>query len=505
MAEMNHVHGEPTLPLHEAMIAFLRDRREGVPSVELAERFLKLKNPAPLLAAAAIRGVLGSDRRCFTQDNTIWRIRPAFLSKDLETEKLGALPWSTLYCLADPAGRRLLFCSLWDLLPSPTCVAAGWCADPMTLPHDEREVIAGTQDVAFDPSAVPAFLMNLTTLCADRIPLFLSAANRNHFFTAAAHESLRLPEDTALISGLLKAAEITVNRPLSVPSLECAVFGNESIGERAQQQGERFARCAAEILERCYTKGIETRADLDKAVLGDASAVFTGKDFSYEDLLALPAVPGVYGFKDANDAWLYIGKAVNLRRRLLGYFTETDESPQKLSRLIAQSKSLVTHRCGSEIECLIYEYRLIKKHAPILNTQRNISERKGIFKPIHDCVILLPHAEPQMGMSLWVREGRKIRLRQFSPDFPAQSPLIEELRSFFFDDPPPPEASDFPEEEIAVRWIKQSGDSLNIVPVDRAADAGAMYDAMRIAWGDYAEKQLQSPAVRHKDNGLLHV
>jgi hypothetical protein len=482
---MNPIPEERKLPLHEAMIAFLRDHQDGVPSAELAARFLKLKNPAPALAAAAIKGVLGSDRRCFTEDTIIWHAHPMISTPSVETEKLRALPWCALFCLADPAGQRLLFCSLWDLRPSLTCVAAGWCADPAILPPDEREIIVGTQDAAFDPSALPAFLENVAGLCRDRIPLFFSALNRSLFCTVVAREALYPPDDTALLSGLLRAAEIAIPRPLSLSSLERAVFGSESGDGNVAKQGELFGRCVAEIIDILCEKGFETRVDLDRALLGDTAALFTGKDFTHDDLLALPAAPGVYGFKDGSGAWLYIGKAVNLRRRLLGYFGETSESPQKLARLLAESRSLVTYRCGSEIESLIYEHRLIKKHAPALNTQTNINERKGVFKPIHDCVILLPHADPEKGMSLWFREGRKIRLKPFVPDFPAQSPLIEELRSFFFDDPAPPDASDFPEEEIAIRWIKQSRDTLNIVPVDRAADAAAIYDAMRSAWRDF--------------------
>jgi hypothetical protein len=482
---MNPIPEERKLSLHEAMIAYLRDHEGGVPSAELAARFLKLKNPAPTLAAAAIKAVLGSDRRCFTEDTIIWRARPMISTPSVETENLRALPWSALFCLTDPAGQRLLFCSLWDLMPSLTCVAAGWCADPAMLPPDEREIIVGTQDAAFEPSAVPLFLENVTGLCRDRIPLFLSALHRRLFCSVVAREALSPPDDAVLISGLLRATEIAIPRPLSLSSLERTVFGNENGDESVSKQGERFARCVAEVIELVCIKGFETRVDLDRALLDNTAALFIGKDFTHDDLLALPAAPGVYGFKDGSGAWLYIGKAVNLRRRLLGYFGETDESPQKLGRLLAESKTLVTHRCGSEIESLIYEYRLIKKHAPSLNTQSNINERKGVFKPIHDCVILLPHVDPEKGMSLWFREGRRIRLRPFVPDFPAQSPLIEELRSFFFDDPPPPDASDFPEEEIALRWIKQFRDTLTIVPVDRAADAAGIYDAMRGAWRDF--------------------
>ena len=130
------------------------------------------------------------------------------------------------------------------------------------------------------------------------------------------------------------------------------------------------------------------------------------------------------------------------------------------------------------------EYRLIKKHRPPLNRYTEVSERKGTFRPIGDCIVLLPHAEKDKGMSLWFRENQKILLKSFSAAFAADSPLLGELRSFFFTPELPSAPSDFPEQEIAVRWIKRHGDDLAVVPVNRLSCAEETFDAMRSAWHD---------------------
>jgi hypothetical protein len=85
-------------------------------------------------------------------------------------------------------------------------------------------------------------------------------------------------------------------------------------------------------------------------------------------------------------------------------------------------------------------------------------------------------------MSVWFRKNQKILLKSFASPFAPESPLIAELNSFFFSPRLPAHCADFPEQEIAVRWIKQHADSLTVVPVSRLACAEEIYDALRITW-----------------------
>jgi hypothetical protein len=470
--------------LHDAMVAYLREQPRGTSSCELAALFLKFKNPGQKFAAAAIGGILATDNRCFTDKSDLWFARAPLSPDTLPFEHLRELPWSALYCLSDPAERRLLYCALWDLRPSPSRVLDGWLVDPALIPEDERDVPA----VSFNAAGPQVLLKKIVESGHNRILVFCSSRDRALLSAACTDAGVVLPDDTVLVSDCAKAAGISLARPLSFASLERAVLGVEAGHDMSgNKQAERFATCVDELIELLCRKGLETRSDLDRALQSDRSHYFSGKAFTYDDILALPAAPGVYGFKDANGVFLYIGKSSNLRRRLLSYFADTDESPRKRDRLQSESHTFVTHPCGSELESLIYEYRLLKKHTPVLAAKTGINERRGAFKPIHDSIILLPHVEAGKGMSLWFREGRKIKLRPFAPDFPVEDPLKEELQSFFFCEKLPAETSDFPEIEIATRWIKQAGDSLPVVPVARMADVEELYNALRIAWRDHQE------------------
>jgi excinuclease UvrABC nuclease subunit len=84
-------------------------------------------------------------------------------------------------------------------------------------------------------------------------------------------------------------------------------------------------------------------------------------------LTDLPECPGVYLFHNTRGAVLYVGKALNLRRRIASYFHRRRQQPPKLRRMIARAAALTIHETGSELEALLLESRLIKQEAPPYN------------------------------------------------------------------------------------------------------------------------------------------
>ena len=85
-----------------------------------------------------------------------------------------------------------------------------------------------------------------------------------------------------------------------------------------------------------------------------------------EQLKILPDKPGVYIMHDVDDKIIYVGKAVNLKRRVKSYFRKTDKT-ERIKRMV----SLIDHFeyivCESEAEALILECNLIKKNMPKFN------------------------------------------------------------------------------------------------------------------------------------------
>ena len=83
-------------------------------------------------------------------------------------------------------------------------------------------------------------------------------------------------------------------------------------------------------------------------------------------LEALPALPGVYQFKDKNDKVIYVGKAKNLRNRVRSYFRTTVDSPKTLA-LVKKIKDFQLFITDTEVEALVLENNLIKKLKPRYN------------------------------------------------------------------------------------------------------------------------------------------
>jgi excinuclease ABC subunit C len=88
-----------------------------------------------------------------------------------------------------------------------------------------------------------------------------------------------------------------------------------------------------------------------------------------ERLNALPTKPGVYYMKDANGQVIYVGKAINLRNRVRSYFHSPAGHPPKVRRLVEHVADLEFIVTGSELEALILECNLIKKHRPHYNVR----------------------------------------------------------------------------------------------------------------------------------------
>ncbi len=80
----------------------------------------------------------------------------------------------------------------------------------------------------------------------------------------------------------------------------------------------------------------------------------------------IPTDPGCYLFYDEDDTILYVGKAKNLRKRVSNYFQKNQKSP-KTASLVKKIQRIETRVVKTEMEALILENNLIKKHQPRYN------------------------------------------------------------------------------------------------------------------------------------------
>lgn len=82
--------------------------------------------------------------------------------------------------------------------------------------------------------------------------------------------------------------------------------------------------------------------------------------------LTIPSSPGCYLFKDKLDKVIYIGKAKNLKKRIKSYYQKNDLDIKKQS-MIGHAKGIDFVITDNEVEAIILENTLIKKHQPKYN------------------------------------------------------------------------------------------------------------------------------------------
>ncbi|OIQ84209.1 excinuclease cho [mine drainage metagenome] len=114
-------------------------------------------------------------------------------------------------------------------------------------------------------------------------------------------------------------------------------------------------------------------ADLGEAALRDAAAALLRSGSSLPPQLdtvpeALPQGPGVYVFHGDDTIPLYIGKAVNLRRRVLQHF-QSDHADAREMRIAQQLRRVECIETVGEFGALLLEARLVKRWQPLYNRQ----------------------------------------------------------------------------------------------------------------------------------------
>ncbi len=97
-------------------------------------------------------------------------------------------------------------------------------------------------------------------------------------------------------------------------------------------------------------------------------------------LATLPSKPGCYIYRNVEGNIIYVGKAISLKNRVRSYFHADSSHDSKTRRLVRDIMDIEWIVVGSELEALILEMNLIKKHRPKYNIRLKDDKRYPYIK-----------------------------------------------------------------------------------------------------------------------------
>lgn len=129
---------------------------------------------------------------------------------------------------------------------------------------------------------------------------------------------------------------------------------------------------------------------------------------------AAPESAGVYVLQDGAGRPMYVGKAINIRRRLRTHF-----APRRWKAIkseLSRAETVTWQEVGSELEALLLEARWIDDLAPTVNVQSGepSSTRRTASRYVHDVIVILPSIDAESIELIAARiEGSTMGLRTF--------------------------------------------------------------------------------------------
>ncbi len=143
---------------------------------------------------------------------------------------------------------------------------------------------------------------------------------------------------------------------------------NLNVGARHRAMGDTMA--TVDLFERILNCD-STEEDIKQMVNLGVREAFLPANFSMEKIHALPEASGVYYFHDESGNVIYVGKSMNIQKRIAEHFSAKTEKARKLQQAAFDVTFEIT---GSELIALLLESHEIKRLRPVINRAQKIRQ-----------------------------------------------------------------------------------------------------------------------------------
>lgn len=138
-------------------------------------------------------------------------------------------------------------------------------------------------------------------------------------------------------------------------------------GVAEQMNGRGNSRQPSRLSEQQLTPARGRLASVRKPGNAPRALFYYNRDMTKPDLSGVSTKPGVYLMHDDRGEILYVGKAKNLKKRVSSYWANYPRQATKVKVLLEKVARVETIVVQNEVEALILENELIKKHRPQFN------------------------------------------------------------------------------------------------------------------------------------------
>ena len=242
----------------------------------------------------------------------------------------------------------------------------GTLVDPQrSIPPQIVQLTGITTAMVCDAPTIDAVLPMFLEFAGDSVLVAHNAGFDIGFLRAAA-ERCHIPWPQPHVLCTVRLARRVLSRE-EAPSVRLAALARLfAVAAQPTHRALDDARATVEVLhaliERVGNQGVHTYADL-RSFLPNITPAQRCKRVLAD---GLPHRPGIYLFRGPSGEVLYIGTAVDLRRRVSQYFNGTDPRG-RMKEMVALASAVDHVECAHSLEAGVRELRMLAAHAPPYN------------------------------------------------------------------------------------------------------------------------------------------